>query len=91
MTYPPTPVRAIAHALAQDTLTKRHGLSLSELARRSGLAVETVRKQQRVHTYAPAKVPTIDLAKAQRIADVLGVSVVDLFCHPNGDPIGGDL
>lgn len=91
MDHPPTPVRAVAFALDQDMLTKRHGLSLSELARRSGLAVETVRKQQRVHTYPAAKVPTIDLEKAQRIADVLGKSVVDLFCHPNGDAIGGDL
>lgn len=91
MTHPPTPVRALAFALDQDLLNRQYGLSLSELARRSGLAVETVRKQQRVHTYPDAKVPTIDLQKAQRIADVLGKSVVDLFCHPNGDPIGGDL
>lgn len=91
MKHPPTPVRALAFALDQDMLTKRYGLSLSELARRSGLAVETVRKQQRVHTYPAAKVPTIDLEKATRIADVLDLPVSDLFCHPNGDPIGGVL
>lgn len=91
MKTPPTPVRAYAFALDQETLTARYRLSGSTLARRSNLAVETVRKQQRVHEYPAAKVPTIDLEKARRIADVLKVSVVDLFCHPNGDPIGGDL
>ena len=91
MEHPPTPVRALAYALDQDTLSARHGLSLSELARRSDLAVETVRKQQRVHTYAPHRVPTIDLEKAQRIAAVLGVPVGALFCHPNGDPLGGAM
>lgn len=91
MKHPPTPVRAIAHALDPDMLSTRHGLSLSALARRSHLAVETVRKQQRVHTYPDAKVPTIDLEKASRIAAVLNVPVGDLFCHPNGDPIGGGL
>lgn len=91
MKHPPTPVRALAFALDPDMLSSRHGLSLSALARRSGLAVETVRKQQRVHTYPPAAVPTIDLEKATRIADVLGKPVGALFCHPNGDPIGGAL
>lgn len=91
MKYPPTPVRAIAHALDPDMLSSRHGLSLSALARRSHLAVETVRKQQRVHVYPPAAVPTIDLEKAARIAAVLGRPVGELFCHPNGDPIGGAL
>ena len=90
MKTPPTPVRAIAFALDQDTLSSRHGLSLSALARRSNLAVETVRKQQRVHTYPDHKVPT-DLEKAERIAAVLERPVGDLFCHPNGDPIGGAL
>lgn len=91
MKHPPTPVRALAFALDQETLSSRHGLSLSALARRSNLAVETVRKQQRVHTYAAAKVPTIDLEKAARIAAVLDKPVGELFCHPNGDPIGGAL
>lgn len=86
-----TYVRARAFTLDQDTLTARFGLSGSALARRAGLAVETVRKQQRVHTYPAGMVPNIELAKAERIADVLGEPVDALFCYPNGDPIGGAL
>ena len=84
-------VRARAHALDNDQLRARWGTNGTQLAKRAGLAVETVRKQQRVHDYPPGDVPRIDLVKAQRIADVLGTPVDDLFCHPNGDPIGGVL
>ncbi|HEX7352520.1 hypothetical protein [Brachybacterium sp.] len=86
-----TYVRARAYALDQTTLTNKHGISGTALARRAGLAVETVRKQQRIHEYPPQDVPRIELAKAQRIADALGQPVDALFCHPNGDPIGGAL
>lgn len=103
MSAPPTPrrdepaaipphllgeVRAIAYALDPVVLSAQYGMSLSELARRSGLAVETVRKQQRVHEYEPDAVPQIALHLAARIADALGRPVGALFCHPNGDPIG---
>ena len=86
-----TYVRARAHALDGDLLARRWGMSLRQLAERSGLAVETVRKQQRVHEYPADRVPRIALTKAEAIADALGVPVDDLFCHPNGDPIGGAL
>lgn len=86
-----TPVRARAHALDNDQLRARWGTNGTQLAKRTGLAVETVRKQQRIHEYPADKVPKIALEKAQRIADVLGTPVDDLFCHPNGDPIGGVL
>ncbi|GAA1333234.1 hypothetical protein GCM10009592_26850 [Brachybacterium rhamnosum] len=86
-----TYVRARAYTLDQDTLTNRFGLSGTALARRAALSVETVRKQQRVHTYPPGKVPNIELAKAERIAAALDQPVDALFCYPNGDPIGGAL
>lgn len=85
---PTTYVRAIAHALDNDHLLTRYGINGTQVARRAGLAVETVRKQQRVAEYAPEKVPTIALEKAERIADAIGLPVEDLFCYPNGDEIG---